>query len=97
MLGFDIGLVAGQGTNPLADECMRRAIGHAIDIAALRMKMMGGAAIPAGLLWGPGVFGYRPEENRRPVRNPTGPAPCWPKLLCPAVSRSAATVRRAAS
>jgi peptide/nickel transport system substrate-binding protein len=70
MLGFDIGAVAGQGTNPLADGRVRRAIGHAIDIATLRTQVMGGAAIPAGLLWGPGVFGYRPEEDRRPVHDP---------------------------
>lgn len=67
MLGFDIGPVAGPGTNPLADGRVRRAIGHAIDIAALRTEVMGGAAIPAGLLWGPGVFGYRAAEDRRPV------------------------------
>ncbi len=68
MLGFDIGPVARQGgPNPLADGRVRRAIAHAIDVEALRTEVMGGAAIPAGLLWGPGVFGYRPEEDRRPV------------------------------
>lgn len=70
MLGFDIGPVAGEGTNPLADGRVRRAIAHAIDAEALRTQVMAGAAIPAGLPWGPGVFGYRPEEDRRPVFDP---------------------------
>jgi peptide/nickel transport system substrate-binding protein len=71
MLGFDIGPVARQGgPNPLADGRVRRAIGHAIDVEALRTEVMGRAAIPAGLLWGPGVFGYRSEEDRRPVFDP---------------------------
>mgnify|MGYP005838687373 CR=1 FL=1 len=71
MLGFDIGPVAGQGApNPLADGRVRRAIAHAIDVEALRTEVMGGAAMPAGLPWGPGVFGYRPEQDRRPVFDP---------------------------
>ncbi|WP_019015813.1 ABC transporter substrate-binding protein [Elioraea tepidiphila] len=67
MLGFDIGPVAGPGTNPLADGRVRRAIAHAIDGETLRKEVMGGAALRAGLPWGPGVFGHRPEEDRGPV------------------------------
>jgi peptide/nickel transport system substrate-binding protein len=74
MLGFDIGPVARPGgaetPNPLADGRVRRAIAHAIDVETLRAQVMGGAAIPAGLPWGPGVFGHRPEEDRRPVFDP---------------------------
>lgn len=73
-LGFDIGPVLKHGdaggANPLADGRVRRAIGHAIDAEAIRTRVMRGAATPAGLLWGPGVAGYNPAEDRRPVFDP---------------------------
>jgi peptide/nickel transport system substrate-binding protein len=73
-LGFDIGPVLKHGEaggrNPLADGRVRRAIGHAIDAEAIRSRVMRGAATPAGLLWGPGVSGYSPAEDRRPVHDP---------------------------
>lgn len=73
-LGFDIGPVLKRGEaggrNPLADGRVRRAIGHAIDLEAIRDRVMQGAATPAGLLWGPGVAGYDAAEDRRPVFDP---------------------------
>lgn len=69
LLGLGLDPVAGTDglPNPLADGRVRHAIAHAIDVEGLIREVMSGAALPAGLLWGPGVAGYRAEEDRRPA------------------------------
>jgi peptide/nickel transport system substrate-binding protein len=54
-----------KGKNPLKDVRVRRAFYQAIDIEAIRSKIMRGAATPAGLLVGPGIRGFTEEQNER--------------------------------
>jgi peptide/nickel transport system substrate-binding protein len=54
-----------KGRNPFQDVRVRRAIYHAIDIEAIRDKIMRGAATPAGLLHAPSLNGFDPALNER--------------------------------
>lgn len=52
-----------KGRNPFKDVRVRRAVAHAIDIAAIRDKVMRGAAVPAGLMVAPEVNGFAASLN----------------------------------
>lgn len=54
-----------KGRNPFKDVRVRRAIYHAIDIAAMQRQVMRGQSVPTGSMWPPSVFGYAPEEDVR--------------------------------
>lgn len=54
-----------KGKNPFKDRRVRQAFYQAIDIEAIRTRVMRGAAVPAALMLGPGVNGYPPDLDRR--------------------------------
>ena len=54
-----------KGKNPLKDKRVRQAFYQAIDIEAIRTKVMRGAATPAGLMVSPGINGFDPALNDR--------------------------------
>ncbi len=54
-----------KGRNPFQDRRVRQAFYQAIDIEAIRTRVMRGAAIPAALMVGPGVKGYPADLDRR--------------------------------
>jgi peptide/nickel transport system substrate-binding protein len=59
-----------RGRNPLADIRVREAIYRAIDIAAIRDRIMRGRAAPTALLNGPGIEGFDAAVNAsRPVHD----------------------------
>jgi peptide/nickel transport system substrate-binding protein len=51
--------------NPFSDKRVRQAIYQAIDIEAIRVDIMRGLAMPAGMLVSPGAIGYAPELDQR--------------------------------
>ncbi|MBM3554613.1 MAG: ABC transporter substrate-binding protein [Alphaproteobacteria bacterium] len=55
-----------KGKNPFADARVREAIYRAVDIEAIKAKVMRGMAVPAGMITSPGVHGYSPELDKRP-------------------------------
>jgi peptide/nickel transport system substrate-binding protein len=55
-----------QGRNPFQDVRVRRAVNMAIDAPAIQRSVMRGQSRPTGLLWGPGVNGFREEDDKRP-------------------------------
>ncbi|HSV69572.1 MAG TPA: ABC transporter substrate-binding protein [Methylibium sp.] len=54
-----------KGRNPFQDRRVRQAFYQAIDIEAIRSRVMRGAATPTGLMIAPGIRGFVPELNRR--------------------------------
>ena len=54
-----------KGKNPLKDLRVRKAIYQAIDIEAIKDRIMGDAATPTALIVGPGVRGFQPDLNKR--------------------------------
>jgi peptide/nickel transport system substrate-binding protein len=54
-----------KGKNPFKDRRVRQAFYQAIDIAAIRSRIMRGAATPSGLMVAPGINGFDPELNKR--------------------------------
>jgi len=52
-----------KGKNPLKDLRVRQAFAHAIDINAIKAKIMRGASIPSGLMIAPQIGGHAPEMN----------------------------------
>jgi peptide/nickel transport system substrate-binding protein len=54
-----------KGRNPFKDVRVRRALYQAIDVEAIRAKVMRGAAKPVGLMIGEGINGFDPELNKR--------------------------------
>lgn len=56
-----------KGRNPFADRRVRLALYQAIDIEAIRDKVMRGHAVPAGIIAAPAVRGHTPAlDARRP-------------------------------
>jgi peptide/nickel transport system substrate-binding protein len=56
-----------KGKNPLADQRVRQAFYQAINIEAIKEKVMRGFSVPAGLITPPAVHGYSEKLNgRRP-------------------------------
>ncbi|MFT5046628.1 MAG: peptide/nickel transport system substrate-binding protein, partial [Porticoccaceae bacterium] len=54
-----------KGKNPLADQRVRQAMYQAINIEAIKKKVMRGYAVPAGLITPPAVHGYTEALNER--------------------------------
>ena len=54
-----------KGKNPFADQRVRQAMYQAIDIEAIKAKVMRNFASPAGLITSPGVHGYTPTIDKR--------------------------------
>ncbi len=55
-----------RGRNPFQDVRVRRAMAMAIDTAAIQRTVMRGQSRPTGLIYGPGVNGFREEDDIRP-------------------------------
>lgn len=54
-----------KGKNPFKDKRVRQAFYQAIDIEAIKARVMRGAATPTALMLGPGVRGFQPDMNKR--------------------------------
>ena len=54
-----------KGRNPLKDKRVRQAVYQAIDIEAIRSRIMRGAATPTGLMVAPAVRGFAADLNKR--------------------------------
>ncbi|TAD89573.1 MAG: ABC transporter substrate-binding protein [Alphaproteobacteria bacterium] len=54
-----------KGRNPFKDIRVRQAFHHAIDIEAIKTRVMRGYSNPTGLLVGPGIAGFDPSINTR--------------------------------
>lgn len=54
-----------RGRNPFQDVRVRRAMYQAIDVQAINRTVMRGQSRPTGMMWGPGVNGFREEDDRR--------------------------------
>lgn len=59
-----------KGRNPFKDRRVRQALYQAIDIEAIRARVMRGAATPAALPVGPGIRAFPAELNRRLPHDP---------------------------
>ena len=55
-----------QGKNPFQDVRVRRAMQLAIDTTAIQRSVMRGQSRPTNLIYGPGVNGFREEDDQRP-------------------------------
>lgn len=55
-----------KGKNPFKDRRVRQAVYQAIDIAAIKDKVMRGAANPSAMMVGPGIVGFDPNLARLP-------------------------------
>ena len=69
-LGLDMGSAElkysdVKGKNPFADKRVRQAMYQAIDINAIKTKVMRNFAAPAGLITSPGVHGHTPALDQR--------------------------------
>jgi peptide/nickel transport system substrate-binding protein len=54
-----------KGKNPFKDKRVRQAFYQAIDIEAIKSRVMRNAASPTALMVGPGVRGFQPDMNKR--------------------------------
>jgi peptide/nickel transport system substrate-binding protein len=54
-----------KGKNPFKDRRVRQAFYHAIDMEAIRTRVMRGQANVSALMMGPGVNGFSEAQNRR--------------------------------
>jgi peptide/nickel transport system substrate-binding protein len=54
-----------KGKNPFKDKRVRQAFYQAIDIEAIKSRVMRGAATPTALMIGPGVRGFQADMNKR--------------------------------
>jgi len=54
-----------KGKNPLKDPRVRQAIAHAIDVDAIKEKVMRGLSVPIGTLVTSGVQGYSKDADKR--------------------------------
>jgi peptide/nickel transport system substrate-binding protein len=54
-----------KGKNPFKDKRVRQAFYQAIDMDAIKAKVMRGFARPSGLMVGPGVYGFDPSLDKR--------------------------------
>lgn len=58
------------GKNPFKDVRVRRAFYQAIDMEAIRTRVMRGQARVSALMYGPGINGYDEEQDRRLAYDP---------------------------
>ena len=68
-----------KGKNPLQDLRVRQAFVHAIDIEAIKKKVMRGASVPAGLMVAPQINGFTEALNDRPRTTSRGRRSCSPR------------------
>jgi peptide/nickel transport system substrate-binding protein len=61
-----------KGKNPFKDKRVRQAFFQAIDIEAIKSRVMRNAATPTALMIGPGVRGFQPDMNKRLPYDPDG-------------------------
>ena len=61
-----------KGKNPFKDHRVRQAFYQAIDIEAIRTRIMRGAATPTALMVAPGINGFDPALNKRLPYDPKG-------------------------
>ncbi len=54
-----------KGKNPFKDKRVRQAFYQAIDIEAIKTRIMRGASTPTALMVAPGIKGFVPELNKR--------------------------------
>jgi len=54
-----------KGKNPFKDKRVRQAFYQAIDIEAIKARVMRNAATPTGLMVAPGIKGFVPDMNKR--------------------------------
>ena len=54
-----------KGKNPFKDKRVRQAFYQAIDIEAIKTRIMRGAAAPTALMVAPGIRGFVPDLNKR--------------------------------
>ncbi|MEW6703527.1 MAG: ABC transporter substrate-binding protein [Pseudomonadota bacterium] len=54
-----------KGKNPFKDKRVRQAFYQAIDIEAIKSRVMRNASTPTALMVGPGVRGFQPDMNKR--------------------------------
>ncbi len=54
-----------KGKNPFKDKRVRQAFYQAIDIEAIKTRIMRGAAGPTALMVGPGIRGFSQDQNKR--------------------------------
>jgi peptide/nickel transport system substrate-binding protein len=59
-----------KGRNPLKDRRVRQALYQAIDVEAIRSRIMRGASTPAGLMVAPAVRGFVESLNKRLSHDP---------------------------
>jgi peptide/nickel transport system substrate-binding protein len=59
-----------KGKNPFNDKNVRQAVYQAIDVEAIKSKVMRGASTPAGLLLAPGLGGFNSALNGRLAYDP---------------------------
>ena len=59
-----------KGANPFKDKRVRQAIYQAIDIEAIKNRVMRGASAPTALMVAPGIRGFVPELNTRLLYDP---------------------------
>ena len=69
-LGLDMGSAElkysdVKGKNPFADKRVRQAMYQAIDVNAIKAKVMRNFSAPAGLVTSPGVHGHTPQLDQR--------------------------------
>jgi len=59
-----------KGKNPFADKRVRLAMYHALDMDAIKDKVMRGQSVPAGIITAPGVNGHTAERDKRLAYDP---------------------------
>ncbi len=59
-----------KGKNPFADKRVRQALYQAIDVEAIKKKVMRDQSAPAGIVTAPGVHGYKRELDQRLAFDP---------------------------
>ena len=59
-----------KGKNPFADKRVRLAMYHALDMEAIKDKVMRGQSVPAGIITAPGVNGHTAERDQRMPYDP---------------------------
>jgi peptide/nickel transport system substrate-binding protein len=74
-LGFDVNrpeLLKSdvKGKNPFQDKRVRQAFYEAIDVNAIHQRVMRGQSHVTGLMYGPGVGGYKEDQDTRYPYNP---------------------------
>ena len=78
-----------KGKNPFKDKRVRQAFYQAIDIDAIRTRIMRGASTPTNLMVAPGIRGFSAELNKRLPYDPAAAKKLLVEAGIPTASRSA--------